>query len=89
MSRQTLLKKKKPKTKEDYLKPIEIAMSKALDQGRAGSGAYVSLFGKGYANKIFKEYVKGGMPPKSAARSTLRMLRAMSLDEIKSNLAVD
>jgi len=43
---------------------------------------YDTLFGDGYALEMFQGYVKGGMPPKSAARSTLRMLKKLEFDEL-------
>jgi len=68
--KKTLLKKANPKKE----KQIEIAIE--------STKKYDSLFGDGYAKELFDDYIKGGMPPKSAARSTLRMLKKLEFDEI-------
>lgn len=81
MSRQTLLKKKEPKEKEKLLGRIEVAIDTTKN--------HLGLFDKGDAKDLFDRYRKSGMPPKSAARSVLRMLKKLNLDEIRANMNVD
>lgn len=68
--KQTLLKTKR-KTKEQL-----------IDAALESTKKYDTLFGDGYALEMFQRYVKSGMPPKSAARSTLRMLKKLEFDEL-------
>tara|TARA_Y100000004_G_scaffold183471_1_gene231327 strand:- start:65 stop:298 length:234 start_codon:yes stop_codon:yes gene_type:complete len=70
--RQSLLKKKNPKTVKE--KQIQVAIDSTKN--------YDTLFGKGTAKELFDKYRKDGMSPKSAARSTLRMLKKMEFDEL-------
>tara|TARA_R110002020_G_scaffold186084_1_gene384009 strand:- start:204 stop:461 length:258 start_codon:yes stop_codon:yes gene_type:complete len=69
-------KKKKTLLKADINKEKELKV--ALVKGRE-IGPY---FSQAQAKELYNEYRQGGMPPKSAQRSMLRMLRKMRQIEL-------
>tara|TARA_R100000458_G_C8275343_1_gene250395 strand:- start:1990 stop:2250 length:261 start_codon:yes stop_codon:yes gene_type:complete len=72
----------KKKKKKSLLKVSDINKEKelkvALTKGR-DIGPY---FSQKMAREIYQEYRKGGMPPKSAQRSMIRMLKKMMQGEL-------
>jgi len=79
----------KNKEKKSLLKASDINKEKelkvALTKGR-DIGPY---FDQKMAREIYKDYRRGGMPPKSAQRSMLRMLKKMMRDEVSEYMYGD
>lgn len=68
--KQTLLKTK-GKTKEQL-----------IDAALESTRNVMTLFERDELLEMYRKYRKDGMPPKSAARSTLRMMKHMDLLEV-------
>ena len=58
-------------------KELKVALTKGRDIG--------PYFDQKLAREIYQDFRRGGMPPKSAQRSMLRMLKKMSRDEIEEH----